>query len=119
MITEIILSVIAGIFAGGVPASILFFRANKHKAEAEAELAKAQAEQQNNANAIALANEYRDLAEKRETQLDQREQLVNRLYAEIGDWRRRNTELEVWKAQNEYRICEVRGCTSRTPPTGF
>lgn len=116
---EIVLSVIAGIFAGGVPASILFFRANKHKAEAEAELAKAQAEQQNNANAIALANEYRDLAEKRETQLDQREQLVNKLYAEIGEWRRRNTELEVWKAQNEYRICEKRGCPDRTPPTGF
>lgn len=116
---EIILSVIAGIFAGGVPASILFFRANKAKAEAEANLSKAIAEQQNNANAIALANEYRDLAEKREAQLDQREELVNKLYSEIGDWRRKNTELEVWKAQNEYRICEKRGCPDRTPPTGF
>ena len=119
MLTEIILSVIAGIFAGGVPASILFFRAHKEKAEAEAKLSKALAEQQDNANAIALANEYRDLAEKREAQLDQREELVNKLYAEIGEWRRKNTDLEVWKAQNEYRICEKRGCPDRTPPTGF
>lgn len=116
---EIVLSVISGIFAGGVPASILFFRASKAKAEAEANLSKAIADQQQNANAIALANEYRDLAEKREAQLDQREQLVNDLYKQIGDWRRKNTELEVWKAQNEYRICEKRGCPDRTPPTGF
>lgn len=112
MITEIILSVIAGIFAGGVPASILFFRANKKKAMAEAKAAEI-------ANGIALAHEYRDLAEKRETQLDQREQLVNDLYKQIGDWRRKCSELEVWKAQNEYRICEKRGCPDRTPPTGF
>ena len=119
MLTEIILSVIAGIFAGGVPASILFFRASKRKAEAEAELAHAQAEQQNNANAIELAHEFRDLAEKREAQLDEKDRKIDELYNKIGEQRNTIADLEVWKAKNEYRICEKRGCPDRTPPTGF
>lgn len=112
MINEIILALIAGIFAGGIPTSILFFCANKKKAMAEAKAAEI-------ANGITLAREYRDLAEKREAQLDQREQLVSDLYRQIDDWRKQCTEMEVWKAKNEYRICEKRGCPDRTPPTGF
>lgn len=123
---EIIISILSTLVATGIPATLLFFRANKRKAEAEAktaeaqvELAKAQGEQQRNANALAVANEYRDLAEKREAQLESKENLVNKLYAEIGEWRRKNTELEVWKAQNEYKLCQVKGCDDRTPPTGY
>ncbi|MBR4803728.1 MAG: hypothetical protein IK032_03730 [Bacteroidales bacterium] len=119
MLTEIILSVIAGIFAGGVPASILFFRANKAKAHAEADLVKAQVKSEETNNNIALVQEYKQLVEYLDKENTEAQAKIDSLYAQIGEQRRQCTELEVWKAQHEYRICEKRGCPDRTPPTGF
>lgn len=103
--TEIILSIVTGIFAGGMPAMILFFRANKRKAMAEAEKAEA-------SNALEIMQEWRELANKREMQLEERDQKIQNLQDKC-------TELKVWKAQHEYKICELRGCENRTPPTGY
>lgn len=109
---EVILSVIAGIFAGGVPASILFFRAHKDKAHAEAKSVEI-------SNDLALAQEYKKLVDYLDGENTEAQAKIDSLYDQIADLRRQCTALEVWKAQHEYRICEKRGCPERTPPTGF
>ena len=109
---ETIITLIVGIITGGIPSTILFFRASKRKAEAEAKAAEI-------SNDIALVQEYKHLVEYLDGENTEAQAKIDTLHEQIGEWRRRNTELEVWKAQNEYRICEKRGCPDRTPPTGF
>lgn len=66
-----------------------------------------------------LHKEYKDETEKKNAKIDD-------LYMQINDWRDKYNHSQedlsqerIWRASNEVKLCQVKGCDTRTPPTGY
>lgn len=121
-----VLSAITGIIATAIPMGIVITKAGKRRAEAEAakaaaEAAKAAAEAKaaEQANVMDLLKEWRDLAEKREAELEKEREAHTRTreayYATIKE----KANIEVEAARQSIRICNVEKCPLRNPPSGY
>lgn len=120
------IEIIIGIVSGGALATLatLPFIVKKSKAEARAleidNLQKAMESWKQ------LADERQEENTKNDERIDQLNTTIDGLYKDIGDWRDKYngaqdeiTALKVWRAANEVKLCQVKGCESRTPPTGY
>lgn len=121
-----VISALAGIVATIIPAGIIVTKAGKRRSEAEAakaaaEAAKAAAEAKSaeQANVMELLKEWRDLAEKREQELEQERSAHTRTREAHYSLLKEKANLEVEMARQQLRICNVEKCPSRNPPTGF
>lgn len=118
--------IIIGIVSGGalVTLATLPFIVKKSKAEARAleidNLQKAMESWKQ------LADERQEENTKNDERIDQLNTTIDGLYKDIGDWRDKYngaqdeiTALKVWRAANEVKLCQIKGCENRTPPTGY
>ncbi|MBR1792099.1 MAG: hypothetical protein IJ764_00455 [Bacteroidales bacterium] len=127
------LQMILSALSGGVLTGLVTIPSVIRKAKAEARSADLDNLQKAMDGWHTLADERQEANRDREQQikgLNQRIDTLNAViterYQEIGDWRTRYHEkceelsaLRIKEATNEVRLCQVRNCKDRTPPTGF
>lgn len=77
-------------------------------------------------NAILAGHEWKSIAEHREEKLKIKDENIDSLYLQIGEWRDKHNELltklnerDIVIAQQSSRICNVPGCVKRDPPSLF
>ena len=116
---EQILTIVTLVITSGTLGTIVFFNARRRKENADADRAEGE-------NMSAYAKEWRELAEKREVQLDKKELKIDNLYKEIGEARRREAEkereiarLKVVEESFKLKNCDRRACEYRKPQTGY
>lgn len=119
MTVENIISIISLLVSSGAIGGIFFLRSRIRKANAEAVAAE-------NANEKMIAEEWKGIAERRETQLAEKDKKIDALYAQINDWRNKFHESETEKNKTTFenymlkiKTCEVRGCKDREPQSGY
>lgn len=95
------------------------WRATKRLKNAEAK----RAEQDNE---ISITNEWIKVADERERKIQEKDNKIDALYLELANWRDKyNTmtadlhgvKLDLQTA--EWKVCNRRSCTNRTPPSDF
>lgn len=66
-----------------------------------------------------LRNEYKEECDKYNAKIDE-------LYEKINDWRDKYnhsqeelSQEKIWRASNEVKLCQVKGCEDREPQTGW
>lgn len=66
-----------------------------------------------------LRNEYKEECDKYNAKIDE-------LYETINGWRDKYnhsqeelSQEKIWRASNEVKLCNIKGCDNRTPPTGY
>ncbi len=114
-----VVSAISGIVATAIPMGIVSVKASKRRAEAEAAKAAAEAKSAEQANVMELLKEWRDLAEKREQELEKEREAHTRTRENHYALLKEKANIEVEMARQQLRICNVEKCPSRNPPTGF
>ena len=126
-------NLIIGVVGGGVLVSLLTLPSVIKKATAEARSADLDNLQKAMDGWHTLADERQEANRDRDQQIKELNQRIDMLnaviterYQEIGDWRTRYHEkceelsaLRIQQATNEVKLCQVRNCKDRTPPTGF
>lgn len=131
------LQMLIGVLGGGslVGAIVGFFTIPSaiKKAAAEARKEEAEAKSTEIENMKAVADGWKDLAEERQEANKEKDARIAELtkqvddrYVEIGNWRDKYngkqeevTTLKVRIATDEVKMCQLRGCEKRTPPTGY
>lgn len=103
------------------------------KAAAEARKEEAEAKTTEIENMKAVADGWKELAEERQEANKEKDERISELtkqvderYVDIGQWRDKYnakqeevTQLRVKIATDEVKMCQLRGCEKRTPPTGY
>ena len=119
MTTENIISIISLLISSGAIGGIFFLHSRLRKANAEATAAE-------NANSITIAEEWREIAERREVQLAEKDKKIDTLYGQITEWRNKYHESETDKhklalenATMKIKTCERRACKDREPQSGY
>lgn len=107
------------IIGSGIIGMLIFYRSKKRKEKAEA--AKAET-----TNDIMIAAEWKEVAEKREKQMDLKDAKIEELYVSINQWRDKNNELSaenhalrLEQVSAKYKTCNRRQCDQREPQTGY
>ena len=107
------------VMGSGIIGMLIFYRSKKRKEKAEA--AKAET-----SNEIMIAAEWKEVAEKREKQIDLKDAKIEELYVSINQWRDRNNELSaenhalrLEQLSAKYMTCNRRQCSEREPQTGY
>lgn len=87
---------------------------------------RAEAVREETNNAILAGHEWKDIAEKRETEINRLNTLLDERWKDkVKD---RDTIFKLLEEKNNismqlqianFKLCERRGCADRTPPTGF
>lgn len=117
---------IIGAVSGGALATLLTLPSVVKKAKAEARAADID-------NLQKAVEGWHGIADERqEENMQQRERIallnqkIDELYGQIAEQRDKynaelviNNQLRIDATKNEVRLCNVRGCEQRTPPTGF
>lgn len=116
---EIIFTILAGALGGGWAWDAIFFRQRRRKEIASADQAETN-------NGILVANEWREVAEKREIKLDKQSDLIERLYSDIKDLRNdahrllsEKQQLELELLNSKAKECIVRACDGRQPKSEY
>lgn len=119
MTTENIISIISLLISSGAIGGIFFLRPRVRKANAEAT-------EVENANSITIAEEWREIAERREAQLAEKDKKIDTLYGQINEWRTKFHDSETEKhklalenATMKIKSCEKRACKEREPQSGY
>ncbi|WP_299222161.1 hypothetical protein [uncultured Alistipes sp.] len=106
--------------------ALLFYSARKRKENAEAEIKELEADAKQVENISGFASEWRELYEKAEQKLEQKDAKIDRLYLEKEKDRQRmrqlteeNSDLKLKLQAAEFRKCDKRGCADREPPSGY
>ena len=113
------ITLISVVLGSGVISIFIFYNSKKRKANAEASTAEAKALK-------GFADEWRTIAENRETQLCTSSQKIDSLYADISAWRDKDnanreevTQLKLDIQQLKHTHCSIKDCKERKPQTGF
>ena len=119
MTTENIISIISLLISSGAIGGIFFLRSRVRKANAEATAVE-------NANSITIAEEWREIAGRREAQLAEKDKKIDTLYIQINEWRTKFHESETEKhklalenATMKIKSCGKRACKDREPQSGY
>ncbi|WP_295990474.1 hypothetical protein [uncultured Alistipes sp.] len=106
--------------------ALLFYSTRKRKEVAEAEIKELEADAKQVENISGFASEWRELYEKAEQKLEQKDAKIDRLYLEKEKDRQRmrqlteeNSDLKLKLQAAEFRKCDKRGCADREPPSGY
>lgn len=74
----------------------------------------------------AIADERQEACQEKERVIAEKDAKINALYIQLGTQREaynakveENTELKVYKATNEVKLCMRRGCGDREPQSGY
>ena len=74
----------------------------------------------------AIADERQEACQEKERVIAEKDAKIDALYIQLGTQREaynakveENTELKVYKATNEVRLCMRRGCGDREPQSGY
>lgn len=74
----------------------------------------------------AIADERQDACQEKERVIADKDAKIDALYIQLGTQREaynakveENTELKVYKATNEVKLCMRRGCGDREPQSGY
>lgn len=124
------INIIIGLLTGGGIVAIITIPQAIKKAKAETRAAELDNVQKASDAWRDLANErqeaYNDLRTEYKEEIDKKNTKIDELYTELNTLRDRyNTRTEelsqerVWRASNEVKLCIVRGCDRRDPPTGY
>jgi hypothetical protein len=135
-----LLNLIVGVITGGGLITLITIPQIKKKADADAKKAAAEARKEEAeakatevANMKAVADGWKELAEERQEANEEKDKRIAELtrqvderYIDIGQWRDKYnaqqeeiTALKVDSAAKLPKICEKRGCSDRTPPSGY
>ena len=124
------ISLILTFIGGGGLVTALTIPSLLKKAKAEARAAEMD-------NVQKASDAWKDLAEERQEaytelrneykgEMDKYNAKIDELYATINDWRDKYnhsqeelSQEKVWRASNEIKLCNIKGCDNRTPPTGY
>lgn len=120
------ITLIEGLVTGGALVSICTLPSIVKKAKAEARAAEIE-------NMKSVADGWKTLADERQEANREKDERIAELtkqiderYIEIGNWRDKYnaqqediTSLKVQIAANTPKICEVKGCSSREPQSGY
>ena len=110
----------------GLLSYLFFFDSKKRTESAKAKQAEAEARKIEEENITTRAAEWRKLYEEAHDECKELNAKIDQLYQEKEDDRKRIRELqekntaqslELQKA--DFLRCEVKGCSSRQPPTGY
>jgi gas vesicle protein len=131
------LQILIGLFGGGTVVGtivgLITIPAAKKKANAEAKKEEAEAKNAEIENIKSALNEWQKIAEERQEACQEKDARIADLmgqidarYVDIGEWRDKydglrmeNTDLKVKMAGMVPRICEVKGCATREPQSGW
>lgn len=131
------IELIIGLLSGGGLVSAFTMPQIIKKAKAEAQSAQIDNVNKSAASWEKLANElqeqlkemreaYNALREEHKAEMDKMNEKIDMLYTVINDWRDKYNHSQeelskerVWRAANEIKLCEVKACDTRTPPTGY
>ena len=74
----------------------------------------------------AIADERQEACQEKERVIEEKDAKIDALYIQLGTQREaynakveENTELKVYKATNEVKLCMRRGCGDREPQSGY
>ena len=74
----------------------------------------------------AIADERQEACQEKERVIAEKDAKIDALYIQLGTQREaynakveENTELKVYKATNEVKLCMKRGCADREPQSGY
>lgn len=74
----------------------------------------------------AIADERQEACQEKERVIAEKDAKIDALYIQLGTQREaynakveENTELKVYKATNEVKLCMRRGCGDREPQSGY
>lgn len=120
------ITLIEGLFGGGILVGIFTIPATIKKAHAEARAAEID-------NMKSVADGWKELADERQEACAEKDRIISEkdakidaLYVQIGEQREEkhqlmeeNTRLQVKIATDEVRLCMKRGCKEREPQSGY
>ena len=117
---------VMGIIGGGTLVSLLTLPSIIKKAKAEAKASELDNMQKVADGWKAIADERQEACMEKERVIAEKEAKIDALYIQIGAQRdaynekvEENTELKVYKATNEVKLCMRRGCADREPQSGY
>ncbi len=126
MNTEIITLITTTLFGGGWLLQVIKGKQERRKRDAEASVTSADAESKAVQIALDSAREWKDIAERRELKIVDRDAKISDLYLEKSEDRKlifllqeENSNLKVAKTELSVRLCSVKLCQSREPQTGY
>ena len=115
-----------GVLTGGGIVSIFTIPQIVKKAKAEARASEIDNVKQAVESWKEIANERQEEVNNIREQSDRLNAKIDEMYITNSEWRDKYNakceeiaDLRVWRATNEIRLCDVKGCEKRTPPTGY
>ena len=98
---------------------LLLIKAQRRKANAEADQAEA-------SNIVSVAEEWKELYDKKDQTVAEKDKKIDSLYDEITELRNQKTALQEHVSQLKientallFRKCDKHGCPDRRPPSDF
>lgn len=122
--------ILIGLFTGGGIVALFTIPQAIKKAKAETKAAEME-------NVQRASDAWKDLAEERQEAYNElrteykdamtaKNAKIDELYKDITDWRDKYNHSQeelsqerVWRAANEVKLCIIRGCEKRDPPSGY
>lgn len=103
----------------GVLSYLFFFDSKKRTENAKAKQSEAEARRMEEENITSYAEEWKMLYEKKEERVLKLERQAEDDRQRIRELTEKNLQLSLDLQKANFMKCEVRGCQSRQPPTGY
>lgn len=103
----------------GVLSYLFFFDSKKRTENARAKQSEAEARRMEEENITSYAEEWKMLYEKKEERVLKLERQAEDDRQRIRELTEKNLQLSLDLQKANFMKCEVRGCQSRQPPTGY
>ena len=130
---QMLIGMLGGGSLVGVIVGLVTIPSTKKKANAEARREEAAAKNAEIENIKSALTEWQKIAEERQEACHEKDGRISELtkqvderYVDIGQWRDKYnakqeeiTSLRVKIATDELKMCQLKGCEKRTPPTGW
>lgn len=120
------LDIILGLISGGAITSLFTLPSAIRRARSETRTVDLDNLQRALEGWHQLSDERQQTIAEQQTSIDRLNQKIDTLYDQLNQLRDDlssqtiiNTQLRIEAAKNEVKLCQVRNCKDRTPPTGF